>query len=298
MSPQQFTQEITDLDNKLTRLKALYDQYFQGYERREPSIARKDVERGFQRLMKERPNNTALRFKFNNLRQRFVTLQSYWKRITREIEEGTYRRDIDRLKRKKKKQQAEPVVRPRLQVDLAKEFSEFKSSDVDGALDAFDAAKMASLKPGAPVAMLSKRPPAEQAKPARIALGVKTKAAAAVALVAQPKVAVPKKVVAKKPAGPPPPPPKRKAPPPPPPRQDVRGVPNARMRALYDDYVDARRREGKTTTNVRYEKLVASVERMMPTLEKKHGSRGAVDFKVVVKEGKVGIQPVAKKKKG
>ena len=47
-------------------------------------------------LRKEQIRNTGLRFKFQTLIQRFNTYQTYWMRISRQIEQGTYRRDVMR----------------------------------------------------------------------------------------------------------------------------------------------------------------------------------------------------------
>jgi hypothetical protein len=88
--------ELGDLETRIERLRALYEQYFMGIEKLEPQIPRKDVERKIQLLRKDQFRNTALRFKFQMLIQRYNTMQQYWARITREIENGTYRRDVMR----------------------------------------------------------------------------------------------------------------------------------------------------------------------------------------------------------
>lgn len=85
---------LSDVETRLDRLKALYEQWFQGMERLEPTIARKETDRRMVLLRKELPRNTALRFRFQTLVQRYTTLQSYWGRVARQIEEGTYRRDL------------------------------------------------------------------------------------------------------------------------------------------------------------------------------------------------------------
>src|SRR5262249_40879061 len=51
-------------------------------------------------LRRAQPRNTALRFRFNQLVQRYTTYNTYWQRITRQIEEGTYKRDVLRAKRR------------------------------------------------------------------------------------------------------------------------------------------------------------------------------------------------------
>jgi hypothetical protein len=55
-------------------------------------VPRKDVERRIYSLRKEQIRNTALRFRFQMILQRYNTYQTHWQRICREIENGTYKR--------------------------------------------------------------------------------------------------------------------------------------------------------------------------------------------------------------
>jgi hypothetical protein len=87
---------VAELESRIDRLRSLYDMYFMGIERLEPLVPRKDVERRMAALRKEQIRNTGLRFKFNVIIQRFNTYQTYWLRIARQIEQGTYRRDVMR----------------------------------------------------------------------------------------------------------------------------------------------------------------------------------------------------------
>jgi hypothetical protein len=96
MEPSDLEKQLNELEEKIDRLRALYEQYFMGIERLEPLTPRKDVDRRFVILRKEQFRNTALRFRFNTLSQRFNTMQQHWGRITREIENGTYKRDVAR----------------------------------------------------------------------------------------------------------------------------------------------------------------------------------------------------------
>jgi hypothetical protein len=88
--------ELSELETRIERLRALYEQYFLGLEKLEPLIARKDVDRRIWVLRREQLRNTGLRFKFQMLIQRYNSFQQYWGRILREIENGTYRRDVVR----------------------------------------------------------------------------------------------------------------------------------------------------------------------------------------------------------
>ncbi len=99
VTPDEIDLAISELETRLERLRALYEQYFMGIERIEPQVVRKDVDRRFWLLRKEKIRNTAKRFKLQTLVQRYNTLQQYWGRICREIEQGTYKRHKLRAER-------------------------------------------------------------------------------------------------------------------------------------------------------------------------------------------------------
>ena len=100
MDVREFGAQVEDLEKKLDRLRAMYEQYFMGIEKIEPGVLRRDFERHLQALRRERCNNTAQRFRFQVLLQRYTTLTAYWQRICRAIEEGTYEPHIQRAKRR------------------------------------------------------------------------------------------------------------------------------------------------------------------------------------------------------
>jgi hypothetical protein len=92
----ELAQLIEELETRVERLRSVYDQYFMGIERLEPLIMRKDVDRRLWLLRKEQIRNTGMRFKLQTTIQRYNTYQQYWARIVREIENGTYQRDLGR----------------------------------------------------------------------------------------------------------------------------------------------------------------------------------------------------------
>lgn len=94
MDPAELDRSLTELDEKIDRLRSLYEQYFMGLEKLEPQVPRKDVDRRIVVLRKEHIRNTALKFRFQTLIQRYNTMQQHWSRTLREIENGTYRRDL------------------------------------------------------------------------------------------------------------------------------------------------------------------------------------------------------------
>lgn len=86
------------LDTKLKQLKFEYEQYFLGSRPREPILVRADVNKLVTKYSNVGIQNTALRFKFNNLCARFFTMRRQWDETLRKIEAGTYERHIFKAK--------------------------------------------------------------------------------------------------------------------------------------------------------------------------------------------------------
>lgn len=93
---------VREFETKLARLRNVYEQYFMGMERVPPNTLRKDVIRIARRLDNLFIRNTASKFKVRTLVQRCNTYKVYWDRTVRQIEEGTYVRDIQRARRNEK----------------------------------------------------------------------------------------------------------------------------------------------------------------------------------------------------
>ena len=81
---------------------------------------------------------------------------------------------------------------------------------------------------------------------------------------------------------------------PPPIAARSKGPGEARMRQIYESYVEAKRGNKERTDKIDYETVAKSLKKMVPKLDRKHKGK-RIDFKIVVKDGKVGIKPVVKK---
>jgi hypothetical protein len=294
MTPKEFEIMLSDSEVQLSRIKHLYEQWFQGIERIEPQIPRKQFDRALHELRKEIPRNTALRFRFQTLIQRYTTLQTYWRRVGRQIEEGTYRRDLLRARRRREAARVEreeqrlrrssnPLeLDPNDDVDVDQLIAD-ASDRMDDLLSAPDISpRVASLDldepkvttdspmpkalPGAPLQPASvaarfgkphSRRPAQQRETSNATIT-----------------------------------PSRRVPPPIATRS--KGPGEARMRQIYESYIEAKRINNERTDKIDYEMVAKSLKKMVPKLDRKHKGK-RVDFKVVVKDGKVGIKPVVKK---
>ncbi len=82
------------VEEELEALKARYEQYFLGIERREPNRWRDELKKRVMRLKGAFTRNTGLKFRIQSLHARYLSYERLWLRSAREKEEGTYRRDL------------------------------------------------------------------------------------------------------------------------------------------------------------------------------------------------------------
>ena len=110
----ELVEQAQALEEEVEALKARYDQYFLGVERREPNRWRDEVKRKVMRLKSAFTRNTGLKFKIQSLHARYLSYERLWLRSAREREEGTYHRDLfkarlrARPEEKEKKEEAAP----------------------------------------------------------------------------------------------------------------------------------------------------------------------------------------------
>ncbi len=295
MTPKEFEIMLSDAEIQLSRVKHLYEQWFQGIERIEPQIPRKQFDRTLHLLRKEQPRNTALRFRFQTLIQRYTTLQTYWRRIGRQIEEGTYRRDLLRARRRReaarsqREQQRQRRSTGPLELDPHDDVSmDQLIAEASDRMDELRQAPQASATAMAHgpedtsttlqnIRAQDLQPPdadTQQLPTARFSKPRSNKPS--------PRKEAPNNVV----------PAHRRTPPPIAARS--KGPGEARMRQIFESYVEAKRGNNERTDKIDYETVAKSLKKMVPVLDRKHKGR-RIDFEVVVKDGKVGIKPVVKK---
>lgn len=99
------------LENKLSELKAAYDKYFSGIEKIEPTGLRNEVQRIVRRMSTLPITNTAVKFKRDNLIAQYNSYSQYWNKTLRQIEDGTYSRDLFKIQLKDR--EMTPAQRPK-----------------------------------------------------------------------------------------------------------------------------------------------------------------------------------------
>ena len=69
-------------------------------------------------------------------------------------------------------------------------------------------------------------------------------------------------------------------------------LPEERLRQLYSQYVEVKRRQNESTASITYQAVAKSLRESSEKLREKHGK--AVDFEVAVKDGKTILKPILK----
>jgi hypothetical protein len=91
---EQQEKELEELENRIGRLRVLYDQYFMGIEKMEPLALRSLIEKSMLRSKIPSRGTTGMKFHYRSLQQKFTSYAGYWDRIVRLIEEGRIRRGV------------------------------------------------------------------------------------------------------------------------------------------------------------------------------------------------------------
>jgi hypothetical protein len=99
LQPESIEELLDALDELIDRLKVLYEQYFMGIQKQAPAYMHTDVERRLRDLMQLQIRNTGLRFRLATLQQKFGAYNTYWRRTLRQIENGTYIRNLSKIGR-------------------------------------------------------------------------------------------------------------------------------------------------------------------------------------------------------
>jgi hypothetical protein len=97
--------ELTKFDQQLQELKTLYDQFFEGYIKIEPQRENKAFQTRMQWFAPAKLKTTGTRFKFNNIKARYIQMRNLWNRYLREMEAGTFKRDRFHVKLHEKERQ-------------------------------------------------------------------------------------------------------------------------------------------------------------------------------------------------
>jgi hypothetical protein len=123
---EKFAEELDELDEAISGLHVLYEKYFLGIDRRPPEQERKRVSTKTRELRTQMIRNTGLKFRINTLFAKLISFERMWDRTLREIEDGTYKRDVFKAKRHMKEREEPGGQKKVVGAPAAPEISEDK----------------------------------------------------------------------------------------------------------------------------------------------------------------------------
>ena len=121
---------VEELGRKLEILRVRYEQYFIGVEKVAPSMMRMEVVRMMRDLEQLKIKNTAIKFKLRTVVQKFTSYSTYWNRTLREIEDGTYKRHVDKAKREAERLRKESAQKSTARQHSAPATNDNRSSQI------------------------------------------------------------------------------------------------------------------------------------------------------------------------
>ncbi len=135
--------ELDRLEAKISELRVLYEQYFIDVQPHPPDKLLDEVKRTIRKLLRAPFKNSQVRFRLRMLIQRFQTYGTYWERVMKQKEDGTYSRDLFKAE-----------MREKLLGDIEKERSAAGKAD-KGFKQLYDSYEAAMRKTGVNTANLN-----------------------------------------------------------------------------------------------------------------------------------------------
>lgn len=106
---EKLAEELDQLDEDLQGLQLLYEKYFLGIDRKPPDQERKRISAKLREVKSAFVKNTGLKFRISTLFAKLISYERMWDRTLREIEDGTYKRDVFKAKYRQARRQQEPA---------------------------------------------------------------------------------------------------------------------------------------------------------------------------------------------
>ncbi len=261
---------LSALEGDLAELRAAYEQYFMGNERLPPLKKHEGFKKLYLKMKGSSVRQTAVKFRLESIGQKLLTYERLWERTLKDIENGTYKRDLLRARRQQQRRAPTGSRDADFDVDEDVDLSEEAEGDLSSIIAAAEqavdalAAKRAEAPPSVAPSGVRAAPPPVTPSGVRPVMAVTP---AAVAKVAPPMKPVTAPVAAApRPAG-------------------DGGLSEQKIKAIYDAYVMAKKRCGEDTRAVTLDAVASSLKKQVPALMKQHNAK-SVEFKVVIKDGK------------
>ncbi len=142
----------TELEGEIASLRAKYEQYFLGVDRKPPSAEHGALKKRVNGLRNTFVRQTATKFRVEAVTSKLLTYERLWTRTLQEIEAGTYRRDLFKLKLRTKDREPEKKVEKKVEAAPVAAAAAVEKKPEVPAVPAVAALKKAPQAPAAAVA--------------------------------------------------------------------------------------------------------------------------------------------------
>jgi len=142
-------QELDEAEAQLHALRGQYEQFFMGMEKRPPVWAHEQFRKRLKEMKTAPAKNVGLTFRYQSLQASLVTYERLWSRTLQEMEDGTYRRDLFKLRRKNSGPEV-PAAAEKAPGKAAKAKAKDKDKDKEKGKDQGAAAAPAAAPPPEP----------------------------------------------------------------------------------------------------------------------------------------------------
>ncbi len=140
----------SEIEGEIAALRAKYEQYFLGVERKPPSAEHSALKKKVNGLRNTFVRQVATKFRVESVTSKLLTYERLWTRTLQEIEAGTYRRDLFKLKLRTKTHEEQLRAENKVEREAEKAQKIEKAAAADKQADA---KKAEEKKPGAPPAV-------------------------------------------------------------------------------------------------------------------------------------------------
>jgi hypothetical protein len=105
-------EEVEVLEVQINVLRARYEQFFLGMDKRPPVPEHDQFRRRMLPLRQPTVRNSAMGFRIQSLQEKVAIYERMWSRTLQEMENGTYRRDLFKARRRRVSSPQVPAVKP------------------------------------------------------------------------------------------------------------------------------------------------------------------------------------------
>ncbi|MEW6776301.1 MAG: MXAN_5187 C-terminal domain-containing protein [Bdellovibrionota bacterium] len=86
--------QLSQFEAQTEKLRNDFEMYFRGIEKKPPTDTWEALKKEIRKILQVKSNNTGYKFRRQSVSQKWTSFNTYWERIMKQIEDGTYARQV------------------------------------------------------------------------------------------------------------------------------------------------------------------------------------------------------------